>query len=283
LAGCNEVRELDPVLDKENRDVADQPIKTTSPSYRARRTSGILATVKPLSRSLLAMLAAGVASCAWAACTKDFDQFAPLQASASGSGTTATTGAAGGSSVSTSSGGGAGGAGAAGGGGGAGGQGGAPPVCGDGVQNGDEECDDGNQDAADGCSPACATEHPDTCPGTAVTLTRAGLTITGDTTGADNTTGQLPCGGGNSGDLVYEITPEQDGAMAATLDGQFATLLYSRSQCPGDDGDDIECSTWPGSATITMNVTAGDSFYLFVDGYGGQPEEGLFTLTLELN
>jgi cysteine-rich repeat protein len=149
--------------------------------------------------------------------------------------------------------------------------------------NGDEECDDGNTDPADGCSPACLTEHPDTCPGTAITLTTAGLTISDDTTGANNTTGQLPCGGGSSGDLIYEITPEQDGTVVATLEGQFATLLYARSACPGNNGSEIACDSTPGAATITVDVTAGDPFYLFVDGFGGQAEEGPFTLTLELN
>ena len=36
-----------------------------------------------------------------------------------------------------------------------------PPVCGDGVREGSEQCDDGNTEASDGCSPICAFEGPD--------------------------------------------------------------------------------------------------------------------------
>ena len=32
------------------------------------------------------------------------------------------------------------------------------PVCGDGITEGNEECDDGNNDAGDGCSPDCQVE-----------------------------------------------------------------------------------------------------------------------------
>lgn len=35
-----------------------------------------------------------------------------------------------------------------------------PPVCGDGLVEGAEECDDGNPDAGDGCSPSCEEEVP---------------------------------------------------------------------------------------------------------------------------
>ena len=37
------------------------------------------------------------------------------------------------------------------------------PACGDGAVNGEEECDDGNLDAADGCSPTCAIEMGWSC------------------------------------------------------------------------------------------------------------------------
>ena len=33
------------------------------------------------------------------------------------------------------------------------------PVCGNGELEGDEECDDGNNDPGDGCSPTCETEE----------------------------------------------------------------------------------------------------------------------------
>ena len=236
---------------------------------------------------LLTCLAAPLVACLWVACTQDFDQFAPGPPLSQGGGDpTTTTGAAGGTPTSSSSGGGEGGAGAAGGGnsGGAGGEGGAPAtVCGDGDAQGDEECDYGNTLPADGCSSTCTDEDPDTCPGPSVPLTRDGFVITGDTTGASDDAGETPCGGGQSGEWVYEITPAQDGTLTATLEGMFDTLLYARSACPGNQAANLACGITHGPATLIMQVTAGEPFFLFVDGFGPQPEEGEFTLTLDLN
>jgi cysteine-rich repeat protein len=145
-----------------------------------------------------------------------------------------------------------------------------------------EECDDGNTMPADGCSPTCQNEDPDSCPGPSITLTSDGFTVMGDTTGASNDMGQTPCGGSQSGDFVYHITAAQDGTVTATLTGNFSTHLYARSQCPGNASSNLACSQTHGPATIDVPVMAGDSFYLVVDGFGGQPEEGAFTLTLEL-
>ena len=242
--------------------------------------------------SLLTFLAAPLVACLWVACTQDFDQFAPGPPLNQGGGDpTTTTGAAGGPPTTSSTGGaggvgGVGGEGGAGGGniGGSGGEGGAPPpTCGDGDQQDGEACDDGNTLPADGCSSTCTVEEPDTCPGPTVPLTGAGFVITGDTTGALNDAGETPCGGGQSGEWVYEITPDQDGIMTATLEGLFDTLLYTRSACPGNQASNLECGFMHGPATLIMQVTAGEPFFLFVDGYGPMPEEGAFTLTLELN
>ncbi|MCC6555164.1 MAG: hypothetical protein IT372_19540 [Polyangiaceae bacterium] len=239
--------------------------------------------MQPRRHTLLASLLALAASASWAACTQDFDQFASLGGPGQGGGaTTTTTTTTTTTSTSGTGGAGEGGAGAAGG-GGVGGQGGTAPACGDGVVDPGEQCDDGNTTSGDFCSATCAFEGGDTCPGPNVPLTPAGLELTGDTTGVANDTGQAPCGGGSSGDLVYVITPSQSGSMTATLDGPFSTLLYARSSCPGTNGDNLQCSPTHSPAVLTMPVTADTPFYLFVDGYGVQPEEGPFTLTLELN
>jgi cysteine-rich repeat protein len=92
-----------------------------------------------------------------------------LALSACGGGGSASSGSggAGASSSSTSSNGtsssGSGGAGAQGGGGATGGHaagGGAPALCGNGVSEPGEECDDGNGSAADGCAPTCTKQVP---------------------------------------------------------------------------------------------------------------------------
>lgn len=222
------------------------------------------------------------------ACTQNFDQFNPPAAQGAGS-----------ASSSSSSGGPAGGGGGGGASGGAGGMGSSSsgaggsmgnggsggnsgPFCGDGTKNGAEACDDGNNLPADGCSADCKTEDPETCPGPTIMLTQAGFVIKGDTTGANNDSGALPCGGGASGDLIYSVTAAQAGTMTATLEGNFSVLLYARADCPGMNNVDLGCSMGASPAVISLPLNQGDTVYLFVDGRGGQPEEGPFTLTLAL-
>src|SRR5262249_42605607 len=153
----------------------------------------------------------------------------------------------------------------------------------DGTVDPGEQCDDSNTASGDLCSATCMIEGGDDCPGPTVQLTPAGIVLTGDTTGASDDTGQTPCGGGSSGDLVYAIMPSPSGIMTAPLDGPFSTLLYARDACPGSDNDNLECSDTHMPSIMTLSVTAGTPYYLFVDGFGGQTEEGPFTLTLELN
>ena len=105
--------------------------------------------------------------------------------------------------------------------------------------------------------------------------------IQGDTTGVNNDTGMTPCGGSQSGELVYAVTPVQDGMLTATVQASFAALVYARSGCPGGN-QNLDCSQGQMPASISFMVQGGQVVHVFVDGYGGNPEEGPFTLTLEL-
>jgi len=156
-------------------------------------------------------------------------------------------------------------------------------VCGNGVNDPGEECDDANTTPADGCSATCTNENPDVCPGPAVPLPVGMFVIQGDTTNANATAGGSPCGGVSSGDFVYAITPAQNGVLTATVTANgFNELVYARSSCPGINGQDIACSMGAVPATISFPVQAGQVVYVFVDGYGGAGQQGPFTLTLEL-
>lgn len=165
--------------------------------------------------------------------------------------------------------------------GGSGGAGGGEPVCGNNVKEPGEGCDDGNALPGDRCSPECEREDPDACPGVPIPLTTAGLTISDTTSGSDNNTGSLPCGGANSGDVVYEITSPTNGIVRLTLAGEFDALIYTRTGCPGTEGSNLTCTAAP--ASIEVDVLAQTPLYVFIDGLGFTPSEGEFQLQLEFN
>jgi hypothetical protein len=200
-----------------------------------------------------------IMACSMAACLQDFNQFHPEGAAGQGGsdgGASSTTSGSGGASSTTSGSGGA-----------------SSTTSGSG---GATSTTSGSGGGTGG------SEDPDTCPGPSISLTTAGLVLTGDTTGASNDAGELPCGGSASGDFVYRVVPAQDGTLTATLAGSFLAVLYARDECPGG-GSDLACGMTHDPAVITLNVQANQSIFLFVDGFGGQAAEGSFTLTLELD
>jgi fibro-slime domain-containing protein len=76
-------------------------------------------------------------------------------------------------------------------------------TCGDGKQEGSEQCDDGNNDSGDGCSPFCRIEP--SCPSTGGTCTSScgdGMILAGDTEECDD--GNTRSGDGCSADCRLE-------------------------------------------------------------------------------
>jgi hypothetical protein len=124
---------------------------------------------------------------------------------------------------------------------------------------------------------------PDKCPGPLIDLT-LGLpqTISGDTTGASNDFGDPSCGGTQSGEVVYQIHVVTGGDFFAVAEGAHQTLLYAREGCPGTLVHQA-CGTTLGPSELELYVEAGETFFLFVDGYGVTPQEGPFQLTLEID
>jgi cysteine-rich repeat protein len=220
----------------------------------------------------------------FAACALDREGLSPGSAaststSGSGAGGEAATSSAsgpgtGGATTSTATGGGQGGTGGT---AGVGGQGGMP-VCGDGTVTAPEECDDTNTTPYDGCSAECLDEKPDACPGTAIALDESGATITNDLTGKTNDA-EGDCGGDAAGDLAYAVTVAQAGTLVATLSGSFDKVLYFRTDCDAELAGYCDRGQ-SNDATLRGAVEAGETVYVFADGYEGA--EGPFTLTLDL-
>lgn len=170
-----------------------------------------------------------------------------------------------------------------------GGSSGTTSVCGDGEKTPGEECDDGNTDANDGCSPTCKFESAgptDTCPGAVLTLTGTGFeprkgSIAGTTAGNFNQYAGS-CGGGAGGDVVYVVTSDVSGVLTAKLTSTFDSMLYARHACD-DAKTEVACddaSGLTGGEVVTVGVIKGQPLYLVVDGFGGNA--GTFTLDVEV-
>jgi cysteine-rich repeat protein len=162
-----------------------------------------------------------------------------------------------------------------------------PNVCGDGfAQLGLEQCDDGNKDATDGCNNECKLSgaEPGGCPGLQLPLsTGKATTLVGDTAHATDS-GSASCGGTGSKDIVYSVVPKTDGWLIATLtgiNGGDPVLHVRDTDCA--KGQELACAdkTGPnGGETITLEVTAGKSYFVFVDGQNGTDTQ--FALNLQL-
>jgi cysteine-rich repeat protein len=166
-------------------------------------------------------------------------------------------------------------------------------MCGDGMKDATEECDDGNLTQGDRCSPMCVVEHPEICPGTTIHLVKGQpVTIMDDTTGASDKFDDAPSGKGNcvdiggpypGPDLIYAVIPDSDGMLTARLDATYDDLyVHVRTACPGSKSDEIACQYRdnPGATQTTFPVKANITYFVAADGYNN--DFGAFTLELTL-
>jgi cysteine-rich repeat protein len=185
----------------------------------------------------------------------------------------------------------------------------APGVCGNGVIEPGETCDDGNVADGDCCAANCVaevglacTDDSDACttdacsetgvcahtpPGTctpcqaATTVPAAGGMFMGTTSGASTVTST--CGGAGP-EAVFNWTPT--GSGVADLDAcasNFNTVLHVHTgACEG--GPQLTCNDDDGTcgprSRLTFAVAPGTTYYVFVDGYGGA--QGDFGLSVNL-
>jgi cysteine-rich repeat protein len=180
--------------------------------------------------------------------------------------------------------------------------------CGDGTTDAGEDCDDGNTDSGDGCDITCTVTgcgngvvtggeecddgnvvDGDTCPATcvipqpcadALPLPAAGGTLSGTTGGWSEFSGS--CGGGGTGEVVYEWTPDASGLATIETcgDTDFDTVVYVR-EAPCVSGSELACNdnACGVQSRLEMAVVAGQTYYIFVDGAGSAA--GDFTLTVQ--
>ncbi len=173
-----------------------------------------------------------------------------------------------------------------------------PGVCGNGILDGTEECDDGNAQSGDGCTAECKLEpvpsEANNCPGVPLQLAAgpAGSytgVFTSSTSPMANSFKPKKAQGGCSAvasntakDAVFTITSPIDGYATATVSGTFGTILLARDGCDADAAayEDLACSDsvkGNGPETISFPVHANARVYLIVDGESAN-SEGLFEL-----
>ncbi len=100
-------------------------------------------------------------------------------------------------------------------------------ACGDGTLQkwANEGCDDGNNDAGDGCSSSCSVEHAFYCDAAIEALVGSNL---GDTsTGTDVVTGTA-CAGS---EVIYRYTAPEDGTLTVILDSAIDLSLAALATC----------------------------------------------------
>lgn len=138
---------------------------------------------------------------------------------------------------------------------------------------------------------ASLTPSPAASPGAcnAIVVPAAGGTFDGVTSGASAFNGTCSVST-NSPERVYQWTPAVSGAaVIATCGGttSYDTALYVRNgSCTGPqvscNDDTAGCGTSEPSShhasRVTTNVTAGQTYFVFIDGYNGA--SGAYTLTI---
>lgn len=173
-------------------------------------------------------------------------------------------------------------------------------VCGNGLGELPEECDDGNLTNGDGCSSACKLESDGTmsnCPGQSFSLQGTDATtprtigFAGDTSLMGAPTQEAAIAYFDSGpNVVYALRADVAGRVKADLTTAYAkSNLHARSDC-GDSDYQIGMSerVSAGKQSIEFPVKAGQWFWLLVDGWNsslngkGTQTAGPYTLDVKL-
>lgn len=161
-----------------------------------------------------------------------------------------------------------------------------PKSCGNGVIESGEDCDDKNGSDTDGCDSNCrlsglAPAATNACPGLEVHVWGGTHTpsLAGTTVGSGNRSVAATCGssegstptiGGASADRVFKVVAHKTGTLeVAVTETDYNAFVYVAEACPSDNVEWATCSNevdGVGNETVSLPVTSGMSYYVFVDG-----------------
>ncbi|MBS2018265.1 MAG: hypothetical protein JST00_35675 [Deltaproteobacteria bacterium] len=163
-------------------------------------------------------------------------------------------------------------------------------VCGDGIVDVGEACDDANVVPGDGCSPSCEPDgrpaQVGACPGQPLHLWPAQeLMLTGTkVVRATPFEAGVPDAGAcgaqmvTSPDRIYALIPETSGTLRLTLNASVPTSVSIRSSCAVGAGE-LTCDLAKASTKLvrTLAVQAGKTYWLVI-----KPRQGGATATYSL-
>ena len=171
-----------------------------------------------------------------------------------------------------------------------------PAVCGNGIIEGGEQCDDGGTESGDTCDATCQIE-PLPVPETRTTCANAeelGLVegppgtwkksvVGGNWNGSDSAFFSAPCAGAGR-EAYFTVTPPISGVLVAKTVSSYNVSLGARAACPPfTSAGFITCSDHrtPAGETIAFAATAGTKYWIIVDAPSDN-DRGRFTLDVSV-
>lgn len=155
------------------------------------------------------------------------------------------------------------------------------PVCGNGMIEPGETCEDGNTMAGDGCSDLCVVEPDFYCMNAVTAMLGAN---SGDTSMGPAAFSSACNLGGAGKEVFYTFTPAADGMLHLVLESATDQGISVRTNCT-DAATELDCADANLGGTdevLDVPVTAGTPVTIIVDGYSSADDAGPFTLTLSL-
>lgn len=125
----------------------------------------------------------------------------------------------------------------------------------------------------------------DDCPGQLVDIAPGDTkTVSGNTSLANpDRTGTGACNSPSTKDIVYKVVPGGTGTLNIALDPSYDASLYVRTLCT-TPGSQVGCSESGGSGgleVLSLPVTSGSNYFVFVDGHSGA--SGAYSLEMTLS